>query len=87
MLNTLPMAASKIKMVALFCDIFNCRTVGMTTAEAVPPRTQPIVRLMTGSTFKPNQTTNHTTMAETTKFKAVNLSEGLKESFKLLKLS
>ena len=61
--------------------------MGMTTAEAVPPRTQPIVRLMMGSTFKPNQTTNHTTMAETTKFNAVNLSEGLKESFKLLKLS
>ena len=87
MLNTLPMAASRMRIVALFCDILSCRTVGITTAEAVPPKTQPSIRLMMGSIFNTNHPTNHTAMAEKMKFNAVNFKEGLKESFKLLKLS
>ena len=87
MLNTLPMAASKIRMVELFCDMLSCLTVGATTAEAVPPNTHPIIKPTMGSILSISQTTNHTAIAEKTKFKAVSLREGMKESFKLLKLN
>ena len=87
MLNTLPMAASKISMMAGFSDMRICRTMGMTTAEAVPPKMLPNIMLTTGSISKRSQPTNHIAAAESTKFNAVSFNAPLKESFKALNLS
>ena len=87
MLNTLPMAASKMSMMAGFSDMRICLTMGMTTADAVPPNMQPKIMLMTGSSSKTSQPTNQMAMAERMKFNAVSFNAPLKESFNALNLS
>ena len=87
MLNTLPMAASRMSMMAGFSDMRICLTMGMTTAEAVPPRMQPSIMLMTGSSLRPSQQTSQTATAEKMKLKAVSFKAPPKESFNALKRS
>ena len=87
MLNTLPMAASKMSMMAGFSDMRICLTMGITTAEAVPPSTQPSIMLMTGSMSRSSHPTSQMARAENTKFKAVSFKAPLNESFNALNLS
>ena len=53
----------------------------MTTADAVPPKTQPKIMLITGSIFNTSQPTNQTATAEKIKFNAVSFKAPPKESF------
>ena len=53
----------------------------MTTADAVPPRTQPKIILITGSIFNTSHPTNQTATAEKMKFNAVSFKAPPNESF------
>ena len=86
-LNTLPMAASRMSMMAGFSDICICLTIGMTTAEAVPPNMQPNIMLMIGPRSNTNHPTSQTATADSTKFKAVSFKAPPNESFKALNLN
>ena len=87
MLNTLPMAASRMSMMAGFSDMCICLTIGMTTAEAVPPNMQPKIMLTMDPKSNTSQPTNQMATADSTKFNAVSFKAPLKESFKALNLS
>ena len=74
-------------MMAGFSDLRICLTIGMTTADAVPPNMQPRIMLTMGSNSKTSHPTNQMAMAESTKFKAVSFKAPLNESFNALNLS
>ena len=87
MLNTLPMAASRMSMMAGFSDIRICLTMGITTAEAVPPNMQPNIMLTIGSKSKSNHPTSQMATADRMKLNAVSFKAPPKESFNALNLS
>ena len=74
-------------MMAGFSDMCICLTIGMTTAEAVPPNIQPNIMLMIGPKSKTNHPTSQTATADSTKFKAVSFKAPPNESFKALNLN
>ena len=76
-----------MSMMAGFSDMCICLTMGMTTAEAVPPNIQPKIMLTMGSKSKASHPTSQMATAERMKFKAVSFNAPLKESFNALNLS